>query len=144
MNGFPHYNNTPFRDLVTNTKFINQLRELKFNKNNYWNINFNDLTKIYNILDKINLGDKIIMYYNSPYPIVSKSLISNKLFRPILNKVFCGYSHYDFIDFLIELTIFHRINLNFKSREFKAILIRIGDIYPNEKNIFDALFKELI
>lgn len=141
---YPHYFSNPFRDILINSKFIKSLRDLKFNKSNFWNIEHNSLPLIYDILNDIQNNDKIIMYQESPFVMISRSNISNKFIRPIISKIFCGYSHFDFIDFLIELTIYHRINLNFKSREFKFILFKLTDFYPNEKNIFDVLFRELI
>lgn len=141
MNTFPFYHTSPFRDILINSKFLISLRKLKFNQNNFWKITKEDVEPIYEALESIQKGDKIIMYQEPPFVFVNKNGISNKIFRPILSKVFCGYSHYDFIDFLIELTIFHRIGFPMYSNENKIILRKLSQFYPNEKNIFDELLK---
>jgi hypothetical protein len=81
------------------------------------------------------------MYQESPFVFVNKNGVSNKVFRPILSKIFYGYSHRDFIDFLIELTLFHRVSYPMFSRNYKITLKRISEFYSNEKNIFEELFK---
>jgi len=141
MNTFPFYHASPFRDILVNSKFSISLRKLKFNKNNFWQIKKENIPSIYESLNSIQKGDKIIMYQEPPFVFVNKNKLSNKLFRHILSKVFSGYSHLDFIDFLIELTIFHRIGFPMYSNENKIILRRISHFYPDEKNIFEELLK---
>lgn len=143
MNTFPHFYFSPFRNILLDGMLFSTLRSLKFNKNNYWTINKDDLETVYDSLNTIQKGDKIIMYQESPFVFVNKNGISNKLFQPILSRLLYGYTHYDFIDFLIELTLFHRVSYPLNSREFKIILRRLSDFYPNEKNIFDELCKYL-
>lgn len=143
MNSFPYFYSNPFRNILINSTIFKELRDIKFNKNNFWSIHKEDISIIYDILDKIEKDNKIIMCDYTPFVFISNNTFSNKLFRPILSKVFTGYSHFDFLDFLIELTIFHRIYLQFKTKEYKALLIKLANFYPNEKNIFDAIFKFL-
>lgn len=143
MNTFPHFYFSPFRNILLDGMLFSSLRSLKFNKNNYWTITKDDLEQIYDSIDSIQKGDKIIMYQESPFVFVNKNGVSNKLFRPLLSKIFYGYSHRDFIDFLIELTLFHRISYPLNSRHFKIIIRKLSNYYPNEKNIFDELLKNL-
>jgi hypothetical protein len=141
MNAFPHFINTPFREILLSGILFTTLRKLKFNKNNFWEIKKEDINLIYDSLNSIQKGDKIIMYKESPFVFVNKNGVSNTLFRPILSKIFYGYSHHDFIDFLIELTLFHRICYPIFSGNFKVTLRRISEFYPDEKNIFDELLR---